>query len=166
MNSPEDREEMVRNHLPRLLRLCSVILGNPQEAEDTVQDVFLKAFRSINVFRGDGSLSTWLTRIAINSCKDQIRKRKRREPLWDEKVDETMDSAPSPAQRLMVRQMAMQVLESLSPKEELVVRLRFVGDYKIREIAETLNCSESTAKTYLRRAMKKMAGTLENEGKL
>lgn len=163
MNGSDGREEMVREHLPHLLRLCTVILGSSQEAEDAVQDVFLKAFRSANGFRGEGRLSTWLTRIAIHACRDQIRRRKRRKEIGDEEIQEVMDPAPAPIERLMAHQMAMRALRPLSPKEEVVVRLRFGGDYQIQEIASVLNCSESTAKTYLRRAMKKMAGTLDRE---
>jgi RNA polymerase sigma-70 factor (ECF subfamily) len=163
LNGSDGREEMVRTHLPQLLRLCTVILGNAQEAEDTVQEVFLKAFRSANGFRGDASLSTWLTRIAIHACRDQIRRKNRRREVWDEETEDVADPAPEPVDRLAAREMAMRALSTLSPKEEMVVRLRFGGDYRIREIADVLRCSESTAKTYLRRAMKKMAKTLNRE---
>lgn len=163
MNDLDRLEEMVRAHLPRIVRLCTVILGNPQEAEDMAQEVFLKAFRSIGKFRGDAGVSTWLTRIAINVCRDHIRRRKWRTQQWEE-AEELMDSAPGPTDRVMARQMAMRALKSLSPKEEVAVRLRFGGEYNTREIAEALDCSESTVKTYLHRAMRKMAKTLVSEG--
>ena len=156
-----DREAMVREHLPKLLKLCTLILGNPQEAEDAVQDVFLKAFKSIHRFRGEAGLATWLHRIAINTCKDRLRKQNRRKEQSDDESPAVADPRPDPMERTYAKQMADVALSALSPKEQIAVRLRFGGDYRIDEIAQALSCSPSSVKTHLRRAMKKMAEALE-----
>ncbi len=161
MIEPDAREIMVREHLPRLLRLCAVILGGHRDAEDIVQDVFLKAFVSLHRFRGDSAISTWLTRIAIHACRDRIRWKRRRKEVSEEEAQDGPDPASSPLERIVARETAIRAMSSLSPREEMVVRLRFGGEYRIPEIARTMRCSESTAKTHLRRALDKMARTLE-----
>jgi RNA polymerase sigma-70 factor (ECF subfamily) len=162
--TPQQHEEMVRENLPRLLRLCTVILGSHQEAEDAVQDVFLQALRSFHRFRGASRLSTWLTSIAVHLCRDRIRARKRRREVpEDHWAGVETDPRPSPLDRMMARQLARRAVAFLSPKEEMVVRLRFGGDCRMQEIARTMGCSESAAKTHLRRALAKMARALEGE---
>jgi RNA polymerase sigma-70 factor, ECF subfamily len=161
--SLDDREEMVRANLPRLLRLCAVIVGDHQEAEDLVQEAFIKAFGSIRWFRRESSLATWLTRIAVNVCRDRLRARRRGREILEAEVPERRDPQPLAEEQLMAAQMARRALSVLSPKEEMVIRLRFGGEYGIPEIARTLRCSQSTVKTHLSRGMRKMARTLEGE---
>ena len=70
-----DRESfagLVRAHEGRVRSLCLSILRDPAEAEDAAQDVFIKAFKGLAAFRSDASVSTWLYRIAVNTCKNRL----------------------------------------------------------------------------------------------
>src|SRR5215475_10080208 len=70
-------EQLYRAHAPRLKSIAWHMLGNRQDAEDAVQEAFLKVYRGIGKFDGDSAIGTWLCRILINACYDQQRKRKR-----------------------------------------------------------------------------------------
>jgi RNA polymerase sigma-70 factor (ECF subfamily) len=159
----DQREKIVRENLPTLLRICTAILGDPMEAQDAVQDTFLKAFYARSPFRGDGKVSTWLTRIAIRTCMDRLRKINRRREAPEEEAAQIHDPNATPLDRELARQMVRRALEVLSPKEQVVVKLRFGIQCQIEEISKMLHCSPSTAKTYLRRALRKMAKALEKD---
>jgi RNA polymerase sigma-70 factor (ECF subfamily) len=75
-------DEIVAEHHARITRLVSRLTGWSADAEDLVQEVFVAAVRSVRRFRGDSQLSTWLTRIALNVCREHHRKRRVRAALW------------------------------------------------------------------------------------
>ena len=85
--------QMVNEHQRMLLRLCYVYLRDEELARDAVQETFLKAYRGWAAFRGESSQKTWLTRIAVNTCKDL------RRSAWHRHVDRsvTPESLPEPA---------------------------------------------------------------------
>src|SRR5690554_4926860 len=68
--------ELVERHHRRLLRVCERLLGNPEDARDAVQEVFLKVLRKAGGFRPRALVSTWLYRIAVNHCLNQLRRRR------------------------------------------------------------------------------------------
>ena len=65
-------DDLVRRHESRVLRLCSRILGDVDAALDAAQETFVKAWRALDRFQGDAKISTWLTRIAINQCRNDL----------------------------------------------------------------------------------------------
>ena len=71
-------EQVFHDHSPRLKSIACQLLGNRSDAEDAVQETFLKLYRGIDNFQGQSSLGTWLCRILINACHDQQRKRQRK----------------------------------------------------------------------------------------
>jgi RNA polymerase sigma-70 factor (ECF subfamily) len=70
--------ELVEEHQADIYRLCRAVLADPHEAEEAAQTAFIKAYRSLASFRMGSSFRTWVTRIALNCCKDRLRQRKRR----------------------------------------------------------------------------------------
>ena len=90
---PVDWETLVTENENRLYRAALAILGDPQEAEDAVQETFLKAYRALDRFRGDAEEKTWLLRNAINTCRDL------RRSAWFRHVDRkvTLDGLGEPA---------------------------------------------------------------------
>lgn len=88
---------LVRRHDARLRAVATRLLRSPEQVDDALQDVYLKAFRTIDRFRGDAQVGTWLYRITYNRCLDELR---RRQPLTG--VEETLDppsAEPGPAER-------------------------------------------------------------------
>lgn len=74
-------DELVRRHQVRVYNLCLRILGNREDARDATQDSFMSALRKLNQFRGDAAFTTWLHRVTVNACYDELRKQRRRPML-------------------------------------------------------------------------------------
>ena len=85
---------LVRKHQARIRSYCLWTLGNAAEADDAAQEVFIKAYRGLGGFRGRAGFSTWLHRIAVNHCRDLLRKRVReRTESWDALREEKGEAA-------------------------------------------------------------------------
>lgn len=163
-----DRAEFARlvdAYSEPVYRLALKILNDPQDAEDVLQETFLKALRSVSGFEGRSSLSTWLYRIAANEALMLVRKRKPQAALREE-VDEedaedlanavtVVDWCCLPEKELLSNE-ARRFLDAAVQKLPLTLRmvflLRDVEGLSIRETAEALSLTEMTVKTRLLRA--------------
>lgn len=161
----DDMETLVRTYRPRLLRFVAFSLGDADLAESITQDCFLKAYNARDRFRGDCSVSTWLTSIAVNLIRDQQRVQKFR--FWRQTrasaidVTEAADFLPSnersPESRLLIKEKAAQVyaaLQNLSPNQRNVFLMRFAEELELSEIAAVTHIPVNTVKTHLHRALK------------
>jgi RNA polymerase sigma-70 factor (ECF subfamily) len=156
--------KLVEQYSDFIYKLAIKMLANDQDAEDVLQETFLKAFRSINGFRGNSSLSTWLYRIATNEALMLIRKRKPENQQIDiDKEDEEeketplqiVDWAALPEDQLLsVESIAYlnKIVQKLTPALRIVFILRDVMDQSVRETADVLELSETAVKTRLSRA--------------
>ena len=148
---------------PRMKNLARNLLGNPLDAEDAVQDTFLKVQRSIGSFRGQSSFVTWTFRILVNTCHDARRKRVRKKEVASE--DDTGESlrpeprAPSahPALRLALER----ALAELTRHQRDVFLLYEVEGFRHADIATMLEISEAASKNTLFQAKKNLRGMLE-----
>ncbi|NMC78023.1 MAG: sigma-70 family RNA polymerase sigma factor [Chloroflexi bacterium] len=146
-----------------LFRLALRILGDPQDAEDVLQETFLKAYRALPSFEGRSSLSTWLYRIVTNEALMVIRRAKP-DLLWADDEEENSEAiSPSlfvdwdalPEQELLsheVKQFLDQAVQQLSANLRIVFLLRDVVGLSVKETAEQLGLSEVAVKTRLLRA--------------
>lgn len=161
----DDMETLVRTYRPRLLRFVAFSVGDADLAESITQDCFLKAYNARERFRGDCSISTWLTSIAVNLIRDQQRLQKFR--FWRQArataidVTEAANFLPShessPESRLLVKEKAAQVysaLQNLSPNQRTVFLMRFAEELELSEIAAITSIPVNTVKTHLHRALK------------
>jgi RNA polymerase sigma-70 factor (ECF subfamily) len=133
-------------------------LGNTSDAEDAVQETFLKIYRSVDRFKGESAFTTWIYRILVNASYDLMRKRQRRNPEVQEAELEpgTLElSAASPADHLL-RLTLENSLKKLSDRTRTVFLLFEVEGFKHREIAEILNIPEGTSKNLLFEAKKEL----------
>lgn len=164
-----DRAEFARmmDHFSTpIYRLGLKILGDEQDAEDILQETFIKAYRSIKKFEGRSSLSTWLYRIATNEALMLIRKRKpaldlvlEDEESEDVEPREIVDWCCLPEDELMStesQRFLEEAVQTLSPALRLVFLMRDVERLSIRETAEILQISESAVKVRLMRARLKL----------
>lgn len=163
-----DQRELARLvdiYSERVYRLALKILNDPQDAEDILQETFLKAMRALPSFEGRSSLSTWIYRIATNEALMLLRKRKHGNfSLDDMKYDESeegerelqiIDWCCLPERELIsgeARKFLDKAIESLPDLLKLVFILRDIEGLSIRETAETLNLTDVTVKTRLLRA--------------
>lgn len=162
-----DRAEFARlvdTYSPQIYRLGLKMLGNPQDAEDVLQNTFLNALTHINGFEGRSSLSTWLYRIAANEALMLIRKHKPNiniEDMQHENADDVplpetfVDWSVLPEKELLTSEGKRAVeaaVKSLPENLRMVFILRDVEDLSIKETAEVLNLTEVNVKTRLLRA--------------
>ncbi|HWQ83343.1 MAG TPA: sigma-70 family RNA polymerase sigma factor [Anaerolineales bacterium] len=155
---------LVDAYYPVIYRLALKILGNTQDAEDILQETFIKAFRNIADFNGRSRLSTWLYRIATNEALMLIRRRKpdtisievpREGDEEDKEPLEIVDWCCMPERELLSsesRQRLDQAIESLPPSLRVVFVLRDIEGLSTLETGEVLHLSETAVKTRLSRA--------------
>jgi RNA polymerase sigma-70 factor, ECF subfamily len=168
-------ERLVKTYDQSVLRLAVNLLRSPDEARDVYQEVFLKVFRNLHLFRFDCSFHTWLYRIATNVCLDHLRRRKVRKE--ESSVVDTPEGPVDQATRLAEEGPAgnperqtwnkelsagiAAALEGLTPRERTVFELRHYEGLRLRAIGEILGTSEEAAKNCLFRATQKMRASLE-----
>jgi RNA polymerase sigma-70 factor (ECF subfamily) len=153
-------ESIVLNYQDRIYNLCLYMLGNRHDAEDAAQDTFLKAYRSLNDFKPNASLYTWLYRIAVNTCIDHKRKPFfesifRRSDTGEDMVIEHPSDLPSPEKEYESKQIQVAIqkaLRKLSPKLRAVIVLKEMDGLSYEEIADTLDVSIGTVKSRISRA--------------
>ena len=152
--------EIVRANQGKVMGLCLSLLRNPVEAEDAAQEIFIKAYQSLNSFKGNSSLSTWLYRISSNHCKDLLRKKGRQKT---ESLDALLEASGDGVQRISepsfnpaataeASDIVERLLAALSPEERLILTLREAQGLSYQEIAQTLQCTLDAVKARLRRA--------------
>ena len=142
-------ESLYRAHAPRLKSIAYHIAGNRQDAEDAVQETFLKLYRSIQGFHGDSTIGTWLCRIVINVCYDLARKRRRE----SEQPVEDLRAVPSQAP---LRAALDDALRRIHPRHRMVFLLFEVEGLRHAEIAAILEVPEGTSKAWLFEAKKEL----------
>ena len=144
---PLDLAALVEEHGDHLLRLCTLYLGEQSQAEDAVQDTFLRALQAWPKFRGESTVETWLVRIAINVCKNQLKSpwRTRRAPA--EALEELRTEGPEPEDDTLVK-----AVQALPPKYREVVILYYYQEWRAWEIAQRLHIPVSTVTVRLSRA--------------
>ena len=146
----------------RMKNLARNLLGSTTDAEDAVQDTFLKIQRSIGSFRGQSAFVTWTFRILVNTCYDLRRSRVRRK----EQAQENSDEAPRPEPRApgshpTLRMALERALAALTPHQRDVFLLYEVEGFRHAEIAAMLQISETASKNTLFQAKKNLRGMLE-----
>jgi RNA polymerase sigma-70 factor, ECF subfamily len=163
---------LVERHGRSLFRLAFRMTGNEQDAEDVVQETFLRAYRQIARFDERSSFGTWLYRIAANCSLDTIRSRKRRseqlapegEPRGEEIVASLPCGSPGPEREALsseVRGRVAEAMEELSATERTAFVLRHFEGLSIEELSRVLECHPGAAKHSVFRAVQKLRRALE-----
>jgi RNA polymerase sigma-70 factor (ECF subfamily) len=169
--SPGAFAELHAMYSRRLYNTIVSITKSPEDAEDALQETFLRVYRAIHTFEGRSSVYSWLTRIAINSALMVLRKRRARpEVSLDLEPDapgaeaicsEAKDSALDPEQLYDLHQRRvklMRAVHNLNAHLRGPIRMRMAKESSIREIGQALNISEAAVKARLRRACLRLSG--------
>jgi RNA polymerase sigma-70 factor (ECF subfamily) len=162
---------LVGRHGRTVFNMAYRMTGNENDAEDVVQETFMKAYRQLNRFESRSSFSTWLHRIGINCALDALRTRKGRREVADPHDSESLAAMNSLAARdplpdsqahdCEVRQCVTEALDCLTPNERAAFVLRHFQDMPIREIGGVLGLKESATKVTIFRAVQKLRQALE-----
>jgi RNA polymerase sigma-70 factor (ECF subfamily) len=152
-------------HRDAVYNLIVYLTGNRMEAEDLLQNTFLKAYRALAGFRFEASFKTWILRIAHNECTDALRRNHPDmipiEDLFGSQEEIDHSRLPDDLHLQSERQEVLaQVLLELSPKLRTVIILRYVESLSYEEIADILECSVGTVSSRLHRALTEMEAQL------
>lgn len=166
-------EKLVSLYSKKIYNYCYRMAGNKEDAEDILQDVFVKAYRSLNGFRRNSQFSTWLYRIAYNACIDHHRKKRIvTVPVLgiDEQgrqlIAEIASDGPSLEEEVLSneRKLAVQkAIGQLRPEYRTVILLREIDGLSYDEIAGVLNIPLGTVKSYISRARETLRASLIHE---
>jgi len=161
--------ELVQRYQTRIYAVCLRILADPEEARDAAQDAFITAFRKLAQFRGDAAFSTWLHRIAVNACYDELRRAKRRPMLHaigaadDDPRPEPGPPSRDPADEIAGTVDAVRALASIPEDFRVVLVLADVEDLPYEEIARVLEVPVGTVKSRVHRGRIALGKALSGE---
>ncbi|HKB99223.1 MAG TPA: sigma-70 family RNA polymerase sigma factor, partial [Terriglobales bacterium] len=165
-------EELVSRYERKIFRLTMNITRNREDAEDAMQDAFMKSYSHLNQFQESSRFYTWLVRIAANEALMRLRKRRPNQVSLDEPIEgeddfipqQIQDWGPSPEQRYAqteMRDILRSVIEELPPDFRVVFVLRDVEGLSTEETAETVGISEAAVKSRLLRGRLKLRQKLD-----
>lgn len=146
---PAAQDRLVSRHHEVAWRVALGVLKDEDAAADAVQDAFLKAFRSLDGFRGDARFRTWLLSIVVNEARGALRRRTRRRESGLDDVGPVADAALPVDRGVVIRdeaRRARELVEELPEKQRLAVSLRIDEGLSFREIGELIGSSEGAAR--------------------
>lgn len=152
-------EELIDQYGNDVFRLCLSYLGDRQLAEDAFQETFLKAWKSMDAFRGDSSPKTWLCTIAVNTCRDLLRTGWLRMWRRSQPIDQLLDLSAPEVQETPVRTAIL----NLPGMYREVILLYYDQNMKLKDISDLLHLPLNTVSTRLRRARKMLQTELKGE---
>lgn len=166
--TPPSWEEVVRQHSPRVYRLSYRLTGNPHDAEDLTQDVFVRVFRSLDTYR-PGTFEGWLHRITTNLFLDQVRRKQRIrfDALPDDSGERMRSPTPDPERAFEHHNLDLDVqaaLAQLSPEFRAAVVLCDIEGLSYEEIADTLGLKLGTVRSRIHRARAQLRQHLAHLG--
>ena len=141
---------IIHRFLKQIYLYCYYLLGSKEDAEDAVQDIFIKGFQRIHLFEPQVSFSAWIYKIAYNHCLDILNRRSRRRKILSLlKHDQIND------QEIKYEDLVYQLLDKLSTEERHILLLRAVEEYSFDEISEIMDLKPSTIRKKYERLRKK-----------
>ncbi|MEI9942673.1 MAG: RNA polymerase sigma factor [Chitinophagaceae bacterium] len=145
------QEELYSRFSPRMYAVCLRYAGNAEEAEDILQESFIKVFRKLDTFRSEGSFEGWIRRVFVNTAIEHFRRKRYLQPVT-EKEENTMEGNYLSVLDTLAERDIMELVQELSPGYRTVFNMYVVEGYTHKEIGDMLGISEGTSKSQLSRA--------------
>ncbi len=145
------QEELYKRFSPRMYAVCLRYAGNAEEAEDILQEGFIKVFKKLDSFRSEGSFEGWVRRIFVNTAIEQFRRKRYLLPVT-EKEENTVEGKYLSIMDELAEKDILALVTELSPGYRTVFNMYVVEGYTHKEIADMLGISEGTSKSQLSRA--------------
>jgi RNA polymerase sigma-70 factor (ECF subfamily) len=145
------QEELYRRFSPRMYGVCLRYAGNAEEAEDILQEGFIKIYKKLSSYRGEGSFEGWIRRIFVNTAIEHFRRKTYQQPIT-EKHETTVEAQYLSVLDELAEKDILKLIQELSPGYRTVFNLYVVEGYTHKEIGDMLNISEGTSKSQLSRA--------------
>ncbi len=149
-----------------IFTLTSKMIKNKEEAEEVAQDTFIKVFNSLSKFKGDSKFSTWMYKIAYNTCLDRLKKNKKQENIFpiDEFTEPFVKTTENAFDALVEqerKQLIQDCLQQLPGDESFLLTLYYFEDQNLEEIAKIMDITANNVKVKLFRSRKKLANILK-----
>jgi len=163
--NPVMQRELYDRFASKMYGVCLRYAGNTNDADDVLQEGFIKVFKNISRFRSEGSFEGWIRRIFVNTCIEQYRKKVKSYNITEAHENSVEDQDLDAMDRLAAKDM-VKLINELSPGYKAVFNLHVVEGYSHKEIADMLAISEGTSKSQLARAkgaLKKLLETKYNQ---
>ena len=151
------QEYLYQKFSPKMYGVCLRYAGKAEDAQDILQDGFVKIFKNLHMYRGDGSFEGWIRRIFVNTAIEHYRRQVNLYPVTENHENLLETKEVSAFDSLSVKDL-MKIIQQLSPGYRTVFNLYVVEGYSHKEIAEMIGISEGTSKSQLARAK----GVLQN----
>ena len=151
------QEYLYQRFSPKMYGVCLRYAGKAEDAQDILQDGFVKIFKNLHMYRGDGSFEGWIRRIFVNTAIEHYRRQVNLYPVTENHESLLETKEISAFDSLSVKDL-MKIVQQLSPGYRTVFNLYVVEGYSHKEIAEMIGISEGTSKSQLARAK----GVLQN----
>jgi len=148
---PRMQEELYRKFSPKMYAVCLRYAGNNDDAQDLLQDGFIKVFRNLTKFRNEGSFEGWMRRVFVNTSIEHYRRKVHLNSISEQEERIIEDASVSVLDQLAERDI-VQLVRELSPGYRAVFNLYVIEGYSHKEIADMLQISEGTSKSRLARA--------------
>jgi len=145
------QEELYRRFSPRMYGVCMRYAGNAEEAEDILQEGFIKVFKKLGSFRSEGSFEGWVRRIFVNTAIEHFRRKIYQQPITEQHENTVEGKYLSVLDNLGEKDI-LKLIQDLSPGYRTVFNLYVVEGYTHKEIGDMLGISEGTSKSQLSRA--------------
>lgn len=144
------QKDMYDKYSAKMYAVCMRYMGNADDAQDILQDGFIKVFKNLDKFRGEGSFEGWIRRIMANTAIEQLRKKKLNFSTSD-KEEQLEYKAPGAVDNLSEKDL-LKIVSELSPGYRTVFNMYVVEGYGHKDIGDILGISEGTSKSQLARA--------------
>jgi len=157
-------KELIKKYEHQVAATVIGMLGYCTEAEDIGQETFIRFYNSLDKFRGDASVGTYLTRIAINLSLNELKRRKRQRKLFFSRSNDNIENVPDTKEsnnKKEINELVRLGIQKLEPKFRTVLVLRLIDGYSTQETAQTLNLPVGTVLSRLARAQMKLKEILK-----
>lgn len=158
------QQKLYQNYSKAMYNICLRMMGNKMDAEDVLQGSFIDVFRNIKSFRGDASIGSWIKRIVINNCLNQIKKNKMK---FDDIPDNASEIAAENNDKARYDIAAVhKAIQQLPDGYRTILNLYLLEGYSHDEISEILDISTSTSKSQYSRAKAKLRDIIKSRDHL
>jgi len=149
-------EELFRQNRDRIFRLCCLYTGNADQRNDLMQDIFIRVWENLGSYRGEAAMSTWIYRIALNTCLTHVRSLKR--GLQTRSIPEgfdLLDTEPPTSTEPNIEQL-IRCINQLDPSDRTIIGL-YLEDISQREMSEILGITEGNVRVKVHRIKQRLS---------
>jgi len=146
------QEELYLRFSPKMYAVCLRYASNVEDAQDLLQEGFIKVYRNLHHFRAEGSFEGWIRRVFVNTSIEHFRKKSTKLAMVTEKEEGTIENTDISALENLAEKDIIKIVQELSPGYRAVFNLYVVEGYSHKEIGDMMGISEGTSKSQLARA--------------